>query len=263
MSALPDTFFHVREKLAAIMTTLTIPELLERIEYPECDGLPMSDNTEQWDWMVLIKEGLEALFVNEPNVFVAGNLLWYPVEGDNRLRVAPDAMVAFGRPKGPRGSYKQWCEGGVAPQVVFEIVSPGNPHAEILEKIDFYEEYGVEEFYLYDPDRKTLHGFRRQGDEWLLIPNMMGWVSPRLNVEFDLEEGRLVLRDPDGQRFLSYVELVRLRDQSELLAKRELQRAEKEELRADQLSQLAEQEQQRVNRLAEKLRALGVDPDSV
>lgn len=236
------------------MTTLTIPELLERIEYPECDGLPMSDNTEQWDWMILIKEGLEALFANEPNVFVAGNLLWYPVEGDNRLRVAPDAMVAFGRPKGKRGSYKQWCEGGVAPQVVFEIVSPDNTHAEIVEKIDFYDEYGVEEFYLYDPDRKTLRGFHRRNGEWLPIPNMVGWVSPRLNVEFDLEEGRLVLPDPDGRRFVSYVELARQHQLSEQRAQREQQRAQREQQRADQ-------EQQRADRLAEKLRELGINPD--
>lgn len=259
------------------MTTLTIPELLERIEYPECDGLPMSDNTEQWDWMILIKEGLEALFANEPDVFVAGNLLWYPVEGDNRLRVAPDAMVAFGRPKGKRGSYQQWREGGIAPQVVFEIVSPGNTHAEILEKIDFYEEHGVEEFYLYDPDRKTLRGFQRRNGEWQPIPNMHGWVSPRLNVEFGLEEGRLVLRDPDGRRFASYVELAQQRQQSEARAQREQrraqqeqrraqqeqQRAEQEQQRAEQEQQRADQEQQRADRLAERLRALGVDPDSV
>ena len=71
------------------MTTLTIPELLERIEYPESDGQPMADNTLQWFWMVLIKEGLERLYADDPQVFVAGNFLWYPVEGDNRLRVAP------------------------------------------------------------------------------------------------------------------------------------------------------------------------------
>ena len=252
------------------MTTLTIPELLERIEYPESDGLPMSDNTEQWNWMILIKEGLEALFINEPNVFVAGNLLWYPVEGDNRLRVAPDVMVAFGPPKGPRGSYQQWREGGIAPQVVFEVVSPGNTQAEILEKIDLYEEYGVEEFYIYDPDRKTLRGFRRQNDEWIAIPNMIGWISPRLNVEFGLQDGKLQLRGPDGGRFVSYVELVAQRQRSEAIAQREhnraeqqTQRAEQQTQRAEQQTQRAEQAQQRAERLADKLRAMGIDPDSV
>ncbi len=48
------------------------------IEYPEDDGLPMADNTLQWEWIVTIKHGLEAVFAGDPNVFIAGNLLWYP-----------------------------------------------------------------------------------------------------------------------------------------------------------------------------------------
>ena len=60
----------------------------------------MADNTLQFKWIVVIKEGLEALFRDDPDVFVAGNLLWYPVEGKPKIRLAPDAMVAFGRPKG-------------------------------------------------------------------------------------------------------------------------------------------------------------------
>ena len=35
-------------------------------------------------------------------------------------------MVVFGRPKGRRGSYRQWEEDNIPPQVVFEILSPGN-----------------------------------------------------------------------------------------------------------------------------------------
>jgi Uma2 family endonuclease len=70
----------------------------------------------------LIKENLECLFADHPDVFVAGDLLWYPVEGRPDIRVAPDALVTFGRPKGYRGSYQQWQEGNIAPQVVFEIL---------------------------------------------------------------------------------------------------------------------------------------------
>jgi Uma2 family endonuclease len=73
--------------------------------YPERDGQPMSDNTKQFRWIVLIKENLEILFADDPQVFVAGDLLWYPVQGRPDIRVAPDAMVVFGRPKGDRGSY--------------------------------------------------------------------------------------------------------------------------------------------------------------
>ena len=87
-----------------------------QILYPDSDGQPMSDNTLQFKWIVTIEGGLDALFVDDPNVFVAGDLLWYPVEGKPGIRFAPDVMVALGRPKGYRGSYMQWLEEGIAPR---------------------------------------------------------------------------------------------------------------------------------------------------
>jgi Uma2 family endonuclease len=83
------------------------PSSTPEVIYPDSDGQPMADNTKQFRWIVTIKENLEWLFANDPNVFVAGDLLWYPVEGNNKTRVAPDILVVFGRQKGDRGSYKQ------------------------------------------------------------------------------------------------------------------------------------------------------------
>jgi Uma2 family endonuclease len=119
-------------------TSIQAPPLQE-VEYPDDDGMPMSENTLQFKWIVVIKEGLEAVYRHEPNVFVAGDLLWYPVKGDSKIRMAPDTLIAFGRPKGYRGSYRQWEEGGIPPQVVFEVLSPGNRPAEMDLKFDFYE----------------------------------------------------------------------------------------------------------------------------
>ena len=180
-----------------------------RSEYPDNDGQPMSDNTLQFQWIVTIKEGLEALFRNNPEVFVAGDLLWYPVQGKPKIRTAPDAMVAFGRPKGYRGSYKQWEEGGIAPQVVFEVLSPGNRPKDLVRKFRFYEQYGVEEFYVYDPEKGTLDGWRR-GDSGLEeIAEISGYTSPRLGIRFEPGEGpdNLTIVGPDGRPFLTYVEL--------------------------------------------------------
>src|SRR5207237_366550 len=81
----------------------------------------------------------------------SGDLLWYPVEGNNRIRMGPDVLVAFGRPKGTRGSYKQWVEGGIAPQVVFEVLSPGNRAGELKRKFHFYQRHAVEEEYITEP----------------------------------------------------------------------------------------------------------------
>src|SRR5215217_4662375 len=114
------------------MATLVEPAAQPAIVYPESDGQPMADNTKQFRWIVTIEGGLDALFRDHPQVFVAGDLLWYPVEGRPDIRMAPDVLVSFGRPKGDRGSYQQWCEQHIAPQVVFEILSPGNRAAEMI-----------------------------------------------------------------------------------------------------------------------------------
>ncbi len=185
--------------------------------YPENDGNPMSDNTEQFRWInteqfrwiVIIKENLEILFAEDLDVFIAGDLLWYPIEGDNKTRQAPDVMVIFGRPKGKRSSYQQWKERHIAPQVAFEILSPSNTQREMATKRDFYEQYGVEEYYLYDPQRLRLNGWIRSGNALLPIAAMEGWVSPRLGIRFTQVNVELEIYRPDGRRFLTSVELNR------------------------------------------------------
>lgn len=232
------------------------------VVYPDSDGRPMADNTLQFEWIVTIKEGLEAVFRDRPDVFVAGDLLWYPVEGRPTIRAAPDAMVAIGRPKGHRGSYRQWEEGGIPPQVVFEVLSPGNRPPEMIRKFRFHERYGVQEYYVYDPDRGELRGWQRQGSELRELPTVDGWVSPRLGVRFELSGGTLRLYGPDGRPFATYVELARRRDEAERQAEAAHLFAEAERQRAEAEQQRAEAERQRADRLAERLRALGIDPDS-
>ncbi|HYQ92450.1 MAG TPA: Uma2 family endonuclease [Candidatus Competibacteraceae bacterium] len=251
------------------------------IIYPDSDGKPMADNTKQFEWIVTLVDGLKALFADNHAVFVAGDLLWYPVQGDNKTRIAPDALVAFGRPKGHRGSYKQWEEGGVAPQVVFEVLSPGNTPREMANKLAFYDRYGVEEYYLYDPDTGHLQGWWRQGERLVEIPWIRGWTSPRLGLQFDLDGMDLCLTRPDGRRFTSYVELMRWGESAQQRANQEAQRAnqeaqraanaeqriEQEKQRAEQEKQRAEQEKQRaaaaeseLARLRDLLKQRGIDP---
>ncbi len=179
----------------SVTKSRALPTQPAEVIYPDSDGKPMADNTRQFDYIV-------------------------PVEGNIQIRAAPDAMVAFGRPPGYRGSYVQCRENGIAPQVAFEVLSPGNTRAEMRRKLQFYEQYGVEEYYEYDPDRGTLKGWLRRNGQ--------------------------VLYRPDGRRFETFVELE--------------QRAEIERQRADTERQRADTERQRAERLAEQLRALGIDP---
>ncbi len=125
--------------------------------------MPMADNTTHFDLILFLKSNLDA----GREDFVAGDLLWYPVEGDPKTRVGPDVMVAIGRPKGHRGSYRQWEENGVPFHVVFEIRSPSNSERELERKREFYERYGVEEFYVYDPDEVALTVYVRRAGKLL------------------------------------------------------------------------------------------------
>ncbi|MGB3789298.1 MAG: Uma2 family endonuclease [Phormidesmis sp.] len=201
--------------------------------YPDDDGQPMASNTEQYQWIVMIQQNLDGLL---PEAFVAGDLFWYPVEGRSDISVAPDVMVALGRPKGKRLSYKQWVEENVPPQVVFEILSPSNTRREMDAKLLFFDRYQVEEYYLYDTEQPELSGFLR--GEFGLTPIAdigLGWTSPLLKIRFDMSADELGLFHPDGDPFLTY---------QEVLAK--AQRAE-----------------EKAQRLADKLQEMGIDPDQV
>ena len=255
-----------------MVTQLQSPEKA-KIIYPDDNGEPMSDNTEQFRLIVWIKENLELLFASIADVFVAGNLLWYPVEGNNKIAQAPDVMVAFGRPKGYRGSYQQWNEENIVPQVVFEIWSRGNRLTPMLQKLRFYEQYGIEEYYLYDPASVDLTIWERREDRLEAVEEVNGWVSPRMGVRFQVSETELQIFRPDGTPFVSFVELAQLREQAELRAEQEQQRAEQERQRAEQERQRAEQERQRAEQaetmleqersrsqaLESRLRDMGID----
>jgi Uma2 family endonuclease len=231
--------------------------------YPSSDGNPMAENTEQYEWIVRVAENLKRILAGQ-NVFVAADLLWYPVEahqvpaGEPRSQ-APDVMVIFGRPPGFRMSYKQWEEENIAPQVVFEILSQSNKTAQgkakLREKFKFYERYGVEEYYVYDPLAFKLEVWVRQGEVLQPVPQtaLRSWVSPRLGVLMEWQPGQVLkLYDPQGQSFMTFTELGERWEASEIEVGRErLKAAEAEALarqehdRAIQAETLAQQEHDR------------------
>lgn len=64
--------------------------------------------------------------------------------------VQPDIMVICDKDKldGKR------CNG--APDFIIEIVSPGNPADDYIRKLYYYKNYGVREYWIVDPRRKTV-----------------------------------------------------------------------------------------------------------
>jgi len=269
--------------------------------YPESDGKPMADNTLQWEWIVKIVSELRTQFAGQ-DVFVAGDLFWYPLKGQPKIVVAPDALIAVGRPPGYRGSYKQWIEDNVTPQVVFEVLSENNTAGEMEAKLAFYDRHGVEEYYFIDPYECCAEAYVRSGGRLEKIPEPYGFVSPRLGLRFEREESELVVYGSDGRRFQSREEreaeiadeIFRIREEredAELKATQMTARADQEKARADEETANARAEATRADaeaaradaetanaraeatradaeaaraaKLAARLRELGVDPDII
>ncbi|OQX18416.1 MAG: hypothetical protein BWK80_38200, partial [Desulfobacteraceae bacterium IS3] len=105
------------------------------------------------------------------------------------------------------------------------------------------------------------------------IENMQGWISPVLKIRFELAEDDLYISDPDGKRFLSTLELNRLfqseqkKSEAErrktLLAEKKAEVERRKTLLAEKKAaseyQRAETERLRAERLAARLRELGIE----
>jgi Uma2 family endonuclease len=207
------------------------------IQYPSSDGNPMADNTLQLRWIVYLYSNLQWWF-RDQQVFIAADLLWYPVEGNPKITKAPDVMVAFDRPDGDRLSYKQWMEENIPPQVVIEVLSSSNRALEMLEKQHWYAQYGVEEFIIIDPDSKRFVPMLREGEK-LVAPETVpdNWQSPRLGIWLRHSEEGLKVFFPDETPFKTLTESQLETEKARLEAETQRQRAEAAEAELARLRQ--------------------------
>jgi hypothetical protein len=93
-----------------------------------------------------------------------------------------------------------------------------------------------------------LWGWRRVRGKLRAIRKMDGWVSPHLGIRFDVSCAQLVIWGRNGQRFLTFNELMQ-------------QKAEAEKQK-EEAERRATEAEERARRLAERIRALGIDPEA-
>lgn len=123
------------------------------------------------------------------------------------------------------------------------MLPPGNRFGEMSRKFDFYRRYGVEEYYIFNPDpaRLELSGFLRREGDLVEVEAMNGHVSPRLGVRFELGSEDLGIIRPDGRPFMTFLEVQQREQQERERADRERDRAEQERHRAEQAERELEQ----------------------
>lgn len=227
------------------MTTIPLSSRFE-VVYPDSDGSPMTESDITRDYLIYGIEALDRYFQAAANVYVSGNLFIYYEQGNPRAVVSPDVFVIFGVEKRKRSSYKTWEEGGKVPDFILEITSRTTASEDRGLKKGLYAYLGVREYFQYDPTadylRPSLQGFRLMGENYLPIapkPHDHPIIIPAETLGLDLclaADGAMTFYNPQtGAKLLSPRELDEARRQAE----------------------------QRAERLAAKLKALGLDPDLI
>ncbi|NJL53856.1 Uma2 family endonuclease [bacterium] len=241
-------------------------------DLPYDDGIPMETQRHKWQMDLLI-DGLSTWLDAREDGYVNGNMFVYfnLAQAKNQDFKGPDFFAVVGVPKQERKSWVVWEE-GKAPDVVIELLSPSTAQHDKTEKKKIYQDkLRVSEYFWYDPfDAEDFAGFVLHNGCYESIPlTEQGWLrSDRLSLVLRRWSGDYRGIKATWLRWATPAGVV-LPTAQELAAA-----AQQEALAAKELAVVAQQEvafaqqevtvtQQRAERLAAKLRELGIDPEQV
>ncbi len=141
------------------------------VYYPSSDGKPMAETGIHVTAIMMLFQLLLEFFKDREDVLILADQFWYWEKGNPKARLAPDVAVipGVGR-EPPRRSYRMWLEGNTPPAAIFEISSKKTIAKDLDQKYKRYEQLGVREYFLFDPDRRVLtpalQGYRLVGGRY-------------------------------------------------------------------------------------------------
>jgi Uma2 family endonuclease len=194
---------------------------------------------------------LERLWQERNNYYASGNLTIYYNEEQLKKRnfCGPDFFVVLDTEKRPRKSWVVWGEQGKYPNVIVEILSPSTANIDRNKKKNLYQNtFRTPNYFWFDPESLELQGFRLIAGQYQAIPdNENGYLwSEQLELYLGIFERKLRYFTPTGELVLTAAEA-------------ELQEREaKEQAILEKEQAILEKE-----RLAQKLRELGIDPETI
>jgi len=232
----------------ALAETLEIPQaaLQKPIILPTFDELACEDDipmeTEQHKLqMELLIDTLRLWLAQFPNGYVGGNMfVHYLTASGHKEFKGPDVLVVLDAPKGVRDSWIVWKE-GKGPDVVIELLSKSTAKQDKTTKKQVYQnQLFVKDYFWFDPKNPTdFAGFSLQH----------GIYQP---ISADAQ-GRLICQTL-GLKLTGWHGFYKMADTTWLRW---------ETLEGVLLPTPEEAERQRAERLAEKLRTLGINPEEI
>ncbi len=237
---------YIPSSLLEIDPSATIPPTQDELPYD--DEEPLESQRHLFQIMLLI-ETLKQHWADRDDFFAGGNMFVYFSTAQikkNDFR-GPDFFVATGVDgKRERKSWVVWEE-GKSPDMVIEFLSESTADFDCGAKMKIYHDrVRVPEYFYYDPFAGELAGF---------ITNGLEYQSKAPD-----EDGRLIC-NATGLALVAWQgEYLGLHSQWLRWETSEGELVPTEAELAERLFQRAEQERQRAERMAAKLRELGVDP---
>ncbi|MEA5502222.1 Uma2 family endonuclease [Halotia wernerae UHCC 0503] len=197
--------------------------------------------------------------------FIGANLTIYFSRQQLRNRDfrGPDFFLVKDTEKYPRSSWVVWEEDGRYPDLIIELLSESTADVDRNLKKSLYENrFHTPEYFWFSPENLEFVGFELVGNKYQeIVPDGRGWRwSEVLGLYLGVENNKLRYFTPDGKLVPTPEEAAIEAQKVAIEAQKVAIEAQKQ---ASQTESRLEEEQQRSQRLAEHLRSLGVDPDSL
>ncbi|MCA2723569.1 MAG: Uma2 family endonuclease [Microcystis sp. M048S1] len=208
---------------------------------------------------------LERLWQERSNYYASGNLTIYYNEEQLKKRdfCGPDFFVVLDTEKHPRKSWVVWGEGGKYPNVIVEILSPSTANIDRNKKKNLYQNtFRTPNYFWFDPESLELQGFRLIAGQYQAIAaNENGYLwSEQLELYLGIFDRKLRYFTTDGQLVPTpqEAELEQRQAKEQIFLEKEQERKAKEQALLEKEQAILEKE-----KLAQKLRELGIDPETI
>ncbi|MBW4638929.1 MAG: Uma2 family endonuclease [Gloeocapsa sp. UFS-A4-WI-NPMV-4B04] len=232
---------------------LTAQELADQM--PDATQLlsdePEMESSLHYTQLLILVSCVEWLWRERNDFFIGANLTIYFSRQQLRNRDfrGSDFFLVKDTEKRDRKSWVVWEEAGKNPDLIIELLSTLTANVDRTLKKELYQnQFRTPEYFWFSPDDLEFIGFRLLGNQYQEVtPDARGWRwSEVLGLYLGVVAGKL-------RYFTSEGILVPLPEEA----------AEQEQQQKEIAQLQAEQERLRAERLAERLRVLGVDPDSL
>ncbi|MDF5720657.1 MAG: Uma2 family endonuclease [Rhizonema sp. PD37] len=201
---------------------------------------PEMESSLHYMQLLLLVTCLEWLWRDRNDYFIGANLTIYFSRQQLRNRDfrGPDFFIVKQTQKRPRNAWVVWEEDGKYPNLIIELLSNSTADTDRNLKKNLYQDsFHTSEYFWFSPETLEFAGFRLAGSQYQeIVPNEVGWRwSEELGLYLGVESGIMRYFTGEGKK-------VPTPEEAALEAQQSLQ-----------------EERQRAEKLAERLRSLGMD----